>query len=305
MKFVLATDGSGYSRIAEETLAKLDPACRAEWDVVSVATPLPIAIPSPEAGMEYGGDELSQAWGAISKAHKETAEQVAARLAARGYKTRAVLLEGEPAREIIDYCSEQKADLVAIGSRGLGAFMGFLLGSTARRLVSDAPCSVLIGHAPRDGDADAVAQEFGKKTKLNVIVAADGSDGANQALDKLMELGPFGKGTALCVEPLAAFPSGLNPAEFGAVYRYDSERAMKTAEHAAQRLAQICDSVVPLSELGRPASVLVDVAAKTGSDLIVLGATRHGVIERFLLGSVSHEVANDASVPVLVVRVTS
>lgn len=302
MRVVLATDGSAHSRIAEETLASLQGLKTAQWDVVSVAVPLPIAIPSLEGGSEYVGDELSQAWAAIRKSHLDTAEQVAGRLKEKGFDTTPHLLEGEPGRAILDHCTKVEADLVAIGSRGMGAFMGFLLGSTARRLVSDAPCSVLVGHTKQGYDPDRKAQDLARKSKLNVLVAADGSAGSSQAVDFLLTLGSFGTGTAVCVEPLSVLPLGLNPAEFGSVYRFDTERAMQTAEHVAQRLAQVCDSVVPLAELGRPGAVLVERAEATDSDLIVLGATRHGFLERFLLGSVSYEVATDATVPVLVVR---
>lgn len=302
MRVVLATDGSAHSRIAEETLASLQGLKSAQWDVVSVAVPLPTSIPSFEGGSEYLGDELSQAWDTIRKSHLETAEQVAGRLKDKGFDATPHLLEGEPARTILDYCAKVESDLVAIGSRGMGAFMGFLLGSTARALVSQAHCSVLIGHTKRGYDPDRRAQDLASKSKLNVLVAADGSAGSNQALDFLLGLGAFGTGTVVCVEPLSVLPLGLNPAEFGAVYRYDPERAMQIAEHAAQRLTQVCDSVVPLAELGRPGSVLVEKAEATDSDLIVLGATRHGFLERFLLGSVSYEVATDATVPVLVVR---
>ncbi len=303
MKFVLATDGSAYARIAEETLATFEVAKDAEWDVVSVAAPLPIAIPSPEFGNDFGSDELSEAWEAIRAAHQETADQVAARLAKRGFKTKSHLLDGEPARAILDHCKAVNADIVALGSRGMGAFMGFLLGSTARRLVSYAPCSVLIGHAPKGEDPDGYAQKIAAKPLLDILVAADGSDGSNQAIQKINELGHFGKGVAVCVEPLGVIPPGLNPAEFGALYRFDTDRASKIAEHGAERLAASCESVIPISELGRPARVLIDQAERNEVDLIVLGATRHGFLERFLLGSVSHEVSTEAPVPVLVVRV--
>ncbi len=302
MKFVLATDGSGYARIAEETLATFEAAKGATWDVVSVATPLPIAIPNTEGADYAAGDELSQAWAAIRNAHRETAEQVAARLAERGFKTSAHLLDGEPARSILDHCKEVNADVVALGSRGLGAFMGMILGSTARRLVTYSPCSVLVGHSPPGEDADRFAASIAAKPRLDILVAADGSAGSNKAIEVLGTLGHFGKGIAVCVEPLSVIPPGLNPAEFGGIYRYDSDRAMQIAEQGAQRLAAMCESVVPVAELGRPAAVLIDQATANGVDLLVLGATRHGFLERFLLGSVSHEVASGAPMPVLVVR---
>jgi nucleotide-binding universal stress UspA family protein len=304
MKIVLATDGSGYARIAEEVLTKFEQAKTAEWHVVSVATPLPVAVASLDTPADFAGaDELSLAWHHIKAATKETATQVAARLKERGFNATDHLLEGDPAREILDYCTEIGADLVALGSRGMGGFMSMLLGSVARRMVTHAPCSVLVSH-PREGsDPEAHAREIAAKAKLDVVVAADGSDGAKFAMAKLGELGHYGKGIAVCVEPISVIPPGLNPAEFGYAYRYDSERSEEVAQHGAEKLANICDSVFHLVELGRPAHVLVEQAKKNGCDLIVLGATQHGFFERFLLGSVSTEVANEADCSVLIVRV--
>jgi nucleotide-binding universal stress UspA family protein len=53
---------------------------------------------------------------------------------------------------------------------------------------------------------------------------------------------------------------------------------------------------------GRPASRIVEDATRFDADLIVLGSRGHGPIGSMLLGSVSAEVADHASCPVLVAR---
>lgn len=44
---------------------------------------------------------------------------------------------------IIDYVTEQKADLVVLGTRGKGALRHMLIGTTAEKIVQRAPCSIL------------------------------------------------------------------------------------------------------------------------------------------------------------------
>jgi nucleotide-binding universal stress UspA family protein len=49
-----------------------------------------------------------------------------------------------PAHEIVDVARELGADLIVVGSRGLSAIGGLLLGSVAHRLLHIAPCPVLV-----------------------------------------------------------------------------------------------------------------------------------------------------------------
>ena len=52
-------------------------------------------------------------------------------------------------QELIDAASEAKADLIVIGSRGETGMRRALLGSVARSVLYQAPCSVLIVHPAR------------------------------------------------------------------------------------------------------------------------------------------------------------
>jgi len=68
---------------------------------------------------------------------------------------------------------------------------------------------------------------------------------------------------------------------------------------AAESPAVKPDRVV---ELGSPAETIIDWASHHGVDLIVLGAHGHGAARRFLLGSVSDRVVQNAHCPVTVWR---
>jgi nucleotide-binding universal stress UspA family protein len=53
-----------------------------------------------------------------------------------------VVREGAPARVLLEEASD--ADLLVIGSRGLGGFRGLLLGSVSQQCTQHAPCPVVI-----------------------------------------------------------------------------------------------------------------------------------------------------------------
>lgn len=55
-----------------------------------------------------------------------------------------VLAWGNPADVIVEKAREIKFHLIVMGSRGLGAISGLLLGSVSDRVIKLAPCPVLI-----------------------------------------------------------------------------------------------------------------------------------------------------------------
>ena len=54
------------------------------------------------------------------------------------------LIEGQIADAIINVAETRNCDLIVMGSRGLGRLAGALLGSNSQKVVSEAPCPVLI-----------------------------------------------------------------------------------------------------------------------------------------------------------------
>lgn len=57
-----------------------------------------------------------------------------------------IVAEGHPAEQILKQAQTQQAQLIVVGARGLGALERFFLGSTSLKVLSDAPCSVLLVH---------------------------------------------------------------------------------------------------------------------------------------------------------------
>ena len=54
-----------------------------------------------------------------------------------------LVVEGDPSRAILDTAKQKKADLIVMGSRGLGDLKGLLLGSVSHKVAQSAPCSCL------------------------------------------------------------------------------------------------------------------------------------------------------------------
>ena len=54
------------------------------------------------------------------------------------------LIEGDSAESIINVATTRNSSVIVMGSRGLGRLTGLVLGSTSQKVVSHAPCPVLI-----------------------------------------------------------------------------------------------------------------------------------------------------------------
>lgn len=76
----------------------------------------------------------------MTKSIMEEARRYAREQGLKDFETQ--IVEGQPARTIVDHAKRRKNDLIMMGSRGLGDFKGMLLGSVSQKVVTLAPCTV-------------------------------------------------------------------------------------------------------------------------------------------------------------------
>jgi nucleotide-binding universal stress UspA family protein len=140
-----------------------------------------------------------------------------------------------------------------------------------------------------------------------VVVAVDGSAGANAALDEAIELARATGDRLLLVSvwrPLRGdFGIGFPPSVVTAdLLEGDRPRAEDALSDAAERVRSTSLDLETELVTGDPAAEVCRVAAERGARLIAMGSHGHGRLARVLLGSVSTQVLHDAPCPVLVVR---
>ena len=135
-----------------------------------------------------------------------------------------------------------------------------------------------------------------------ILVAIDGSDGSDHALQKALELASAlgARLVALAVEgPLPAYAATI--AEVDEVKR-ERDTFFRSLLDGVRRRAD--DAGVPVEVELRPghaAEVIVRVARERETDLIVLGHKGH-FLRDHLLGSTADRVAEHAECPVMIVR---
>ena len=131
---VVATDGSDASQLAVHEGLELAKKTGAAVTVVTARQPISF-IGAPYDQRELSR-QLARARAALDRAKAE-AEAI-------GVEASYQIREGDPADEILRIAADRQADLVVLGSRGLGAVKSALLGSVSKAVVSGSDRPVLV-----------------------------------------------------------------------------------------------------------------------------------------------------------------
>lgn len=149
-RILVATDGSQSAEAIPAVLAAWGAFRDAPIHVLSVAPPSsPGDVTTAMQGIWPGGPRALNASHEVDR-HHLMAGEMAARLAAAGWRAEALVRRGEAAHEIEAAAAETGADLIITGSRGLSGLRRLLLGSVAHHVLMHSQCSVLVmrGHVP-------------------------------------------------------------------------------------------------------------------------------------------------------------
>ena len=223
------------------------------------------------------------------------AERVAAEIRGQYGDAIDVRLIAEPSvpRALLELAEHEQVDLIVVGSTARGRAGRTLPGTTADRILHEAPCAVAVAplgyrvRAPRN---------------LEQIGAAycDGEE----ALQALQVAGEIARAAGATVQVIEAFdaPAARRRHDRDVHAGESLDEARESVRVGLEQATHIVDNGVAVSARlldGSPSEVLSRRAATL--DLLVMGSRAHGPIGRVLLGSVSHAVMLQSPAPVLLV----
>jgi nucleotide-binding universal stress UspA family protein len=209
-----------------------------------------------------------------------------------GVEAEVTVLRGDPQWLIPFEARKWDANLILIRAHNRTDFRNWMLGSVAKSVARNAPCSVEVIRGPsgrRDSDGG-----------MRVLLATDGSGHSEDAVRAVAER-PWPKHTEVKVMSMVN-PVVYSFEELGLYKGGRTERAHRAISEASRVLTGAGLRVTAEVVAGRPARRIVRAAREMGADLIVVGTEDRGRLHKLLRGSVSEEVAEAAHCSVSIVR---
>lgn len=216
------------------------------------------------------------------------------------------IIAGPTQERILSFIADHDIDLCVVGSSGEGGTPADMIGSTARRIVDYAPCSVLLV-PPQSGD-----MELSEASYRKLLVPLDCSRRAESALTVAVSLG----GASGAEIILAHAVPQVSITEVGPLEENDVElrdKIQRRNERVGKRYlsrmrAQLALSYKNLRTIylrgGDVRHMLANAAVSESADVIVLSAKGASGHADQRLGSVAEYIITHIEKPVLVVRPT-
>jgi len=295
MKILLATDGSKYSDGAAKFLTNLNFSLDDEITILHVVSEVPF-----KTDKEYYYTILKP----ILKPIKlEVSPKIIKRtlniLKSINAKTRKVVINGYPDKNINNIANKYNVDMIVMGARGLKGIRALFIGSVTRSVVINFLKPVLVIKPP----------QWKVSRKLKILFATDGSDFANET-GRFLSSVPFNTDAEITILNLIPsfydIPERTHIEAIPTVKKYVAE--MKTLAYreseniineAYELLGNRFTKIKDLTREGDPKLEILNTAKKLNVDIIVVGSKGLRGIKG-MLGSVARYTLSHSECSILI-----
>ncbi len=296
MRILIPSDGSACSceaiRFISERAGFMGD--KPEVELLNIQSAIPAGVID-----RFGLDAVRSVYEAEGRARLEGAEKTAERT---GLEVESAVRLGECGPVIAREAEATKADMIAMGTRGLSPAKSLFLGSVSRSVLERTTVPVLL-----------VREEaLPKRENLRILLATDGSD-YGEAAAAFIAANPALFGPAPVVDVICVANDFVSLARntVDGVSPGDAPESLEKAAAAAWEnavapvlgtLSEAGIDAKPVRREGDPAEA-ISAYANENADIIVMGSHGYGRIKAAVLGSTAAKVAAFTKVPVLVIRV--
>jgi nucleotide-binding universal stress UspA family protein len=223
------------------------------------------SIPYEMGGFEFGGVVMADSFtDRLTEARADLDQFLADELI--GQKVARVVLEGDPARKIVEHAHGAGVGLIVMPTRGYGPFRRFLLGSVTAKVLHDADCPVLTSvHMDEAGEFAAVRPN-------KIVCAVDMGPQSRKALAWADQMAQEFQAELVLVHATPLGESHFNEM-FDAEWRSTVEERMR--ERIAELAAGVHTSAI-VTAAGNPGDVVAETAERFEAQFTVIGRSEAG-----------------------------
>jgi nucleotide-binding universal stress UspA family protein len=146
MKILIGVDDSPHSNAALDFVKSMRWPSGTQVVVLSVSRPAVVAYSMVDAGPVSWIQEVEQEQ---KRESQELVSRVEQDLRKNGFQTKAQVVSGDPREVIVQTATDERVDLIVVGSHGRTGLTKLLMGSVASHVVTHAPCSVMVARIPQ------------------------------------------------------------------------------------------------------------------------------------------------------------
>ncbi|MDY9922027.1 MAG: universal stress protein [Synergistota bacterium] len=219
-----------------------------------------------------------------------------AALEGQGFKVETRVLEGLSASQVNKIAIDENYSLISVGSDR------YIFSSMANELIHNAQRPTYIFKSANGKSAEVHGRrELSDGAADHVLFATDFSKNSEVAFNYLVEMIPLIKNkiSLIHIQDEYRITPYLDDKieEFN---RIDSGRleAMKKV-----LLDKGCPDVETVLKYGSPSSEILKSVKELSAEMVIMGSQGRGFVNEFFLGSVSHNIARESPVPVLLIPV--
>lgn len=228
----------------------------------------------------------------------ERLDDIVRRLAQPAGRVRSQQQTGIPDAIICETAQEIPADLIVLGTHGRTGLRHILLGSTAERVLTIAPCPVLtIRQHGQLEEHDAKKPIQFKQ----LVIPMDFSDCSLDALEYGVQIAKYFGAFMTILHSLEPLSYGSN-LTFGHAAEQNHHRVAAQLKLMADGIQSQGVSVRTVIRGGLPADSILDFIDSSDCDLVVMGTHGRRGLAHLMKGSVAEAVLRRASCPVLAAK---
>ncbi len=241
----------------------------------------------------------------IMQAAKKRLQELISQFSLSPRDTQCIVRLGDVSSQINDAAAKNRADLIAIATRGLTGLKHAFLGSTTQRVIRSAPCPVLVVRENEHFSAKERARRGRTPLQFQkILVPLDFSKCSRVGLDYALGFArEFRSGLLLfySVVHSYALSDEYTALEVPNILSQQQEHAQEEMARLRQEAGQGQGNIETKVAVGSPVEQIDTCVRAEGVDLIITSTHGRSGAKRAIIGSTAEQIVRHAPCSVLVV----